>query len=235
MIELREPLPWRRDRPQLVARLSRWSFAQLPRAEFARCGNSVRKLRLRHPKRVVGAERSPGWYDKKFSRTSTYQASYQDSPYYFLWSLIVDRLRRDGAGRVLEIGCGGGQLAAFLLEHKIERYVPMEFSPKASEYAREAAPGGLFVVDGRPYLVQSTSTSGTSTDLHRRSWSSSISVERCRNTAWVECSSTVGAIGRDGRERRRRGATDGVGGRDGPAGRDRTAEAAARARRVAGA
>jgi 2-polyprenyl-3-methyl-5-hydroxy-6-metoxy-1,4-benzoquinol methylase len=147
MVKPREPLPWGRHRPQLVPRLWRLSFAQLPRAESPRYGKSMRKLRLRHPKRVVSAERSPGWYDRKFSRTSTYQVAYQDSPYYFLWSVIVDRLRRDGAGRVLEIGCGTGQLAAFLLEHGIESYVGMDFSPKAIEYARKAAPKGRFVVD----------------------------------------------------------------------------------------
>jgi 2-polyprenyl-3-methyl-5-hydroxy-6-metoxy-1,4-benzoquinol methylase len=107
----------------------------------------MRKLGLRRSKPIVGAERSSRWYDKKFSATRTYHVPYQDSPYYFLWSVIVDRLRRDGVKGVLEIGCGTGQLAAFLLDQGIEAYVGMDFSPKAIEYAREAAPAGRFIVD----------------------------------------------------------------------------------------
>ncbi len=107
----------------------------------------MRKPGFLQPKPTVGAERPSHWYDKKFATSPTYQGPYQDSPYYFLWSVIVDRLRRDGAKEVLEIGCGTGQLAAFLLDQGIETYVGMDFSPKAIEYAREAAPAGRFVVD----------------------------------------------------------------------------------------
>src|SRR6266536_1395827 len=107
----------------------------------------MRKPGFLQPKPTVGAERPSHWYDKKFATTPTYQAPYQDSPYYFLWSIIVDRLRRDGVKRVLEIGCGTGQLAAYLLDQGIETYAGMDFSPKAIEYAREAAPEGRFVVD----------------------------------------------------------------------------------------
>src|SRR5215212_4340703 len=107
----------------------------------------MRKPNFLQPKPKVGAERSSRWYDKKFTATPSYQGRYQNSPYYFLWSVIVDRLRRDGVKRVLEIGCGTGQLAAFLLDHGIETYVGMDFSPKAIQYARQAASAGRFVID----------------------------------------------------------------------------------------
>lgn len=102
---------------------------------------------LRGPKPVVGAERPPEWYDEMFSATPKYHSAYQDSPYYFLWSVIVDRIRRDGLRRVLEIGCGTGQLAAYLFDQGIDSYVGLDFSPKAIEYARRNAPRGRFVVD----------------------------------------------------------------------------------------
>jgi SAM-dependent methyltransferase len=96
---------------------------------------------------VVGAERSAEWYDEAFAGSAKYRDAYQKSPYYFLWSVIADRLRRDGVERVLDIGCGTGQLAAFLFDQGIETYVGMDFSPKAVEYARTAVPRGRFVVD----------------------------------------------------------------------------------------
>src|SRR3954470_5945344 len=106
----------------------------------------MRKPSFLQPKPIVGAERSSRWYDKKFATTPTYQGPYQDSPYYFLWSVIVDRIRRDGLRRVLEIGCGTGQLAAFLLDQGIDSYVGIDFSAKAVEYARGNAPRGRFDV-----------------------------------------------------------------------------------------
>jgi 2-polyprenyl-3-methyl-5-hydroxy-6-metoxy-1,4-benzoquinol methylase len=95
---------------------------------------------------MIGAQRSADWYDRKFSSTSKYRSAYNDAPYYFLWTVIADRLRRDNLTRVLEIGCGSGQLAALLFDQAIETYTGLDFSPTAVEYAREAAPGGRFVV-----------------------------------------------------------------------------------------
>jgi len=96
---------------------------------------------------VTGSEQSAEWYDEMFEATSKYHVEYQDSPYYFLWSVIVDRIRRDGLRHVLEIGCGTGQLAAYLLEQGIDSYVGVDFSAKAIEYARRNAPDGRFHVD----------------------------------------------------------------------------------------
>ena len=106
---------------------------------------SARK-RLRWPGHAIGAERPADWYDKKFAATASYRAVYPDSPYYFLWSVIVDRIRRAELRRVLDIGCGTGQLAAYLLDQGIDSYVGLDFSPKAIEYARRIAPHARFVV-----------------------------------------------------------------------------------------
>jgi 2-polyprenyl-3-methyl-5-hydroxy-6-metoxy-1,4-benzoquinol methylase len=100
--------------------------------------------RFRKPK-SVGAEQTADWYDEKFAEVPAYQGPYQDSPYYFLWTVIADRLR--GATRIVEIGCGTGQLAAFLIEQGVESYFGIDFSPKAIELARRAAPEGRFAVD----------------------------------------------------------------------------------------
>ena len=105
------------------------------------------RRRLNVPSRRHGQERSADWYDRVFSRSRVYQTSYHDSPYYVLWALIVDRIRRDKLRRVLDIGCGTGQLAAFLFEHGIEEYVGIDFSSAAIAQASKAAPRGRFLVD----------------------------------------------------------------------------------------
>jgi 2-polyprenyl-3-methyl-5-hydroxy-6-metoxy-1,4-benzoquinol methylase len=98
-------------------------------------------------KPVVGTERPSDWYDRMFSRTAKYQVAYHDSPYYFLWAVIADRVRHAELRRVLEVGCGTGQLAAFLFDQGIEAYVGIDFSSKAVEYAARMAPAGRFLVD----------------------------------------------------------------------------------------
>jgi 2-polyprenyl-3-methyl-5-hydroxy-6-metoxy-1,4-benzoquinol methylase len=107
----------------------------------------MRRLSFRQPDQIVGAERPSQWYDEKFATTPKYHGSYQDSPYYPLWSVIANRLRQDAVKRVLEIGCGTGQLAAFLLDEGIQAYVGMDFSPEAIKYARKTAPAGRFLID----------------------------------------------------------------------------------------
>ena len=114
-----------------------------------------RRLKVPVPRR--GQEQTADWYDRVFSRSRVYQASYHDSPYYVLWALIVDRIRRDSLGRVLDIGCGTGQLAAFLFDHGIEEYVGLDFSSAAIDQARKASPRGRFLVgDARRSDVYST-------------------------------------------------------------------------------
>ncbi len=96
---------------------------------------------------VDGREYGAGFYDRAYREVAEYHVPYNQSRYYFLWTVIVDRTRRDRLRRVLEIGCGPGQLATFLLDQGIEEYVGLDFSPQAIEIARSNAPRARFVVD----------------------------------------------------------------------------------------
>lgn len=87
------------------------------------------------------------WYDHAFATTKGYCAHYTQSSYYFLWTVIGDRIHRAGIGRILEIGCGPGQFAQLLFDQGIESYTGLDFSPKAIEMARASVPRGRFVVD----------------------------------------------------------------------------------------
>jgi SAM-dependent methyltransferase len=91
-------------------------------------------------------EKPAAWYDANYRKTRVCHEPYYRSFYYFLWTVIADRLRTAGLRRVLEIGCGPGQLAALLLEHGVEEYVGLDFSATAIAMAREHAPRGCFFV-----------------------------------------------------------------------------------------
>src|SRR5438128_11724255 len=58
-----------------------------------------------------GQEMGAEFYDKAFESVTSYHKHYTESEYYFLWTVIVDRIRRAKSTSILEIGCGPGQLA----------------------------------------------------------------------------------------------------------------------------
>ena len=99
------------------------------------------------PPRTTGFEHGSTWYDRAYEDVEEYHRPYAQSRYYFLWTVIADRVRRSSFRRVLEIGCGPGQLAAFLLDQGVEQYAGLDFSPVAVEMARTNVPGARFVVD----------------------------------------------------------------------------------------
>jgi 2-polyprenyl-3-methyl-5-hydroxy-6-metoxy-1,4-benzoquinol methylase len=91
-----------------------------------------------------GGEKSATYYDDRYR--SFHVRCYAQSHYYFLWTVIADRIRRDRLKRVLEVGCGVGLLASFLFEQGIENYLGFDFSPVAIEQARRNAPWCRFLV-----------------------------------------------------------------------------------------
>jgi 2-polyprenyl-3-methyl-5-hydroxy-6-metoxy-1,4-benzoquinol methylase len=65
---------------------------------------------------------------------------FTESPYYFLWTVITDRILRAKASCVLDIGCGTGQLGGMLAEHGVHRYVGFDFSSERIQIARKLWP-----------------------------------------------------------------------------------------------
>lgn len=88
------------------------------------------------------------WYDAAYSATKTYySAPYWESDYYFLWSVLADRIRTAKARSVIDIGCGPGQFAACLFGlTSIERYTGLDFSEQAVAMARRVCPQGNYFV-----------------------------------------------------------------------------------------
>jgi ubiquinone/menaquinone biosynthesis C-methylase UbiE len=113
--------------------------------------------RLRHyAKRLLGRPTVPPpvegvadaqWYDAAYRAINSYAVPYWESHYYFLWSVMADRIRRSQARRVLDIGCGPGQFGACLYGlTEIDAYTGLDFSAQAVAMAQKVCPQGRFVV-----------------------------------------------------------------------------------------
>ena len=79
----------------------------------------------------VPGEQSPSYYDELYAGSEEYLKPYWQSRYYFLWTVICDRLKNGGAQEVLEIGCGSGQLSELLHRENFATYVGMDISVEA--------------------------------------------------------------------------------------------------------
>ena len=95
---------------------------------------------------AASAEVGAAWYDALFAANTHYRCHYRESFYYFLWTVIADRLRRAGVSSVLEIGCGSGQLAALLFDQGLREYTGVDFSATAISLAQKTVPQGRFIV-----------------------------------------------------------------------------------------
>ena len=98
------------------------------------------------PHWTYGAEQPPAFYDERFRNAKHWRRHYTASHYYPLWTVIADRLRRAGAVRVLDVGCGPGQVASLLRDQGLPAYVGLDFSPERVRRAREVCPEYAFHV-----------------------------------------------------------------------------------------
>jgi len=114
-------------------------------------GHSSRELgeTRNHPTgayRVPG-QKGPDFYDATFFANESWRYHYTQSGYYFLWAVIVDRIRHLNVRRVLEVGCGTGQLALAISDAEIiDRYIGLDFSRARIDQARLNCPNLRFEV-----------------------------------------------------------------------------------------
>ena len=85
-------------------------------------------------------EAPPEWYDASFEAADYWREHYSASPWYYIWTVIVDRLQLIESPSVLDVGCGPGQLAAFLRDRGLTEYVGLDFSSSRIEWARSSVP-----------------------------------------------------------------------------------------------
>lgn len=92
-------------------------------------------------------QKSSDCYDKAFDQDPSWSMHYTCSPYYIIWTVIVDRLRWGGSKKILEIGCGSGQLACAIRDAGIvEAYTGFDFSQKRLGQAKIVCPQYIFEV-----------------------------------------------------------------------------------------
>lgn len=120
----------------------------------------VPPIAVRFAKRLVrtgrpGSEQGAEYYDKQIG--DHFRVSPQDSPYYFLWTVIADRVAARGHTSLLDLGCGTGQLDALLLDFDVERLTGVDFSASRIKLAATTNPaveyvlGDAFEIDLRAF------------------------------------------------------------------------------------
>jgi len=88
----------------------------------------------------MGKEQQSSYYDAIYESSEGYAGTYRDSHYFPTWALALQLLDKHAPKErpsILDIGCGTGQFAQFLFEHKELDYTGVDFSGKATEIARK--------------------------------------------------------------------------------------------------
>jgi SAM-dependent methyltransferase len=97
------------------------------------------------PMKEKGSERNSSWYDERYRNNPAYLCHYADSRYYAIWCVLVDRIQPKTIRCLLDIGCGPGQLASFLGDRGLCRYVGLDFSLECIQMAKLACPSFEFI------------------------------------------------------------------------------------------
>jgi len=96
---------------------------------------------------VTPREHDSGYYDHSFRVSKHYRLHYTQSPYYPVWTVVLDRIKRASLLRVVDVGCGAGQFACLLRDHGIGDYTGIDFSPARVAYARKVCPEYRFLAE----------------------------------------------------------------------------------------
>lgn len=99
-------------------------------------------------------EHQSGDYDRMFEsggHEGVYALPYRRSCYFPLFRRVLVELERRGARSILEVGCGTGAFAHYVLQASRLGYTGFDFSPSAVEFARRRTgrPELLSVADAR--------------------------------------------------------------------------------------
>jgi SAM-dependent methyltransferase len=106
----------------------------------------MNKIKWFHRKKKEPWGRRPlSWYDAAYEKHERYQDHYSRSIYYPLWSVIADRMKRQGESHILDLGCGPGQFGAFLHDQGFSEYCGIDFSAVCIDLARRACPWFEFI------------------------------------------------------------------------------------------
>jgi len=88
--------------------------------------------------------KGPAYYDKIFRESDNFNRHYSESRYLPVWEAVAEGL--PPSARILEVGCGTGQLAGLLHDQGVRAYRGFDFSAEAVARARRAVPDFRFTV-----------------------------------------------------------------------------------------
>lgn len=86
---------------------------------------------------MVKNQKGPDYYSQIFRDSQEFQGPCRDSCYFVLWTQVLRIVRQFTSPRILEIGCGTGQLAHYLYDEGFRDYHGFDFSPVAVDLARK--------------------------------------------------------------------------------------------------
>jgi 2-polyprenyl-3-methyl-5-hydroxy-6-metoxy-1,4-benzoquinol methylase len=92
-------------------------------------------------------EKNTEFYNIKYQNQEEYKLHYKNSWYFVHWTQIIRYLRGIDDPKILEIGCGTGQLANYLIDEGFNKYVGFDFSEEAIKIAKERINLEFFVGD----------------------------------------------------------------------------------------
>lgn len=139
---------WCPSRPERCHRALR-NLRMLCRRDSSTAGSFVMKVDRdkQHRSRMVPShicamreqimeEKPASFYDAFYARSEAYRQHYSDSLYFPLWVQMEFLLRPYREAKILDIGCGSGQFAQFLMDRGYKHYEGIDFSQQAIEMAR---------------------------------------------------------------------------------------------------
>lgn len=85
----------------------------------------------------MGKEQTSDFYNEIFSKSEEYRVHYKDSPYFVLWTQVLQFIRNVEKPRILEVGCGSGQFAHYLYDEGYKHYHGFDFSQRAIDIAKK--------------------------------------------------------------------------------------------------
>lgn len=93
------------------------------------------------PQPMQHGEKDKDFYDRTFDDDGYWRTHYTAVQDYACWTVIIDRLRSLRVRRLLEIGCGSGQLAAAIRDARLlEAYCGFDFSSHRLAHAQATCP-----------------------------------------------------------------------------------------------
>ena len=92
----------------------------------------------------MAKEKQAEYYDEYFIESGDFQTHYKDSIYFVHWTQVIQFLRKLQQPKLLEVGCGTGQLAEYLRDEGFNHYVGFDFSKKGIDLAQKRIPEFTF-------------------------------------------------------------------------------------------